>query len=268
MPDPIRHDKGARGHNGCVKLALLADIHSNAQALEACLADARARGATQFAFLGDLVGYGADPARVVDTVMAMTQDGALAIRGNHDDAALAPPAKASGEHGDLASPAWTHAQLSPAQREFLSTLPLQARIGNILLVHASAHDPARWTYVTRPLEAAQSLDAGRAQGAPIVFGGHVHEQRLFFVGAVGKLMPFDPTPGVAIPVPSHREWLATVGSVGQPRDHDPRAMYAIHDVAAARLTFVRVPYDHAAAGEAIRRAGLPGYNAVRLARGE
>jgi diadenosine tetraphosphatase ApaH/serine/threonine PP2A family protein phosphatase len=257
-----------RGDNGRVKLALLADIHANAQALEACLADARSRGATQFAFLGDLVGYGADPGAVVDVAMAMARTGALVIKGNHDEAALAPPAKASGEHGDLASPAWTNAQLSPAQREFLAALPLQARIGNILLVHASAHDPARWTYVTRPLEAAQSLDAGRAQGAPIVFGGHVHEQRLFFVGAVGKLMPFDPTPGVAIPVPAHREWLATVGSVGQPRDGDTRAMYAIHDVDAARLTFVRVPYDHAAAARAIRGAGLPETNAARLARGQ
>lgn len=251
-----------------MKLALLADVHSNWQALDACLADARARGATQFAFLGDLVGYGADPVRVLDIVMALAQQGTPVLKGNHDEAALAPPAKAAGEQGDLASPAWTNAQLAPTHREFLSKLPLQARIGNILLVHASAHDPARWTYVTRPLEAAQSLDAARAQGAPIVFGGHVHEQRLFFIGAVGKLMPFDPTPGVAIPVPNHREWLATVGSAGQPRDGDPRAMYAIHDVDAARLMFVRVRYDHAAAADAIRRAGLPEANAARLARGD
>ena len=107
----------------------------------------------------------------------------------------------------------------------------------------------------------------RRGGAAIVFGGHVHEQRLFYVGAVGKLMPFDPAPGVAVPVPSHREWLATVGSVGQPRDGDPRAMYAIYDSGEQRLTFVRVPYDHAAAAAAIVRAGLPSHNAERLARG-
>jgi diadenosine tetraphosphatase ApaH/serine/threonine PP2A family protein phosphatase len=250
-----------------VKLALLADLHANVQALDACIADARARGATRFAFLGDLVGYGADPAQVIDRVMAMAAQGALVLKGNHDEAALSPPPKA-GEGADLASPAWTHAQLSPAQRDFLASLPLEQRVGDdILLVHASAHDPARWTYVTRPAEAAQSLDAARAQGAALVFGGHVHEQRLFFVGAVGKLMPFAPTPGVAVPLPAHREWLATVGSVGQPRDGDPRAMYAIYDGDSARLTFLRVVYDHAAAAAAIIRAGLPRGNAARLAAG-
>ena len=255
------------GDNAGVKLALLADLHANLQAVEACVSDARTRGATHFAFLGDLVGYGADPSRVVDIVMSMAQQGAIVVRGNHDEAALAPPASPTGQGADRAAPAWTNAQLTAAQREFLAKLPLEHRIGNVLLVHASAHDPARWTYVMRAAEAAQSLDAARGRGAAIVCGGHVHEQRLFFIGAVGKLMPFDPTPGVAIPLPAHREWLGTVGSVGQPRDGDARAMYALHDTDAERLTFVRVPYDHAAAADAIRRAGLPEQNAERLALG-
>jgi diadenosine tetraphosphatase ApaH/serine/threonine PP2A family protein phosphatase len=249
-----------------VRLALLADLHANRQALDACIGDARALGATQFAFLGDLVGYGADPAAAVQTVMDFAAQGASVLKGNHDEAALDRPV-ASGQGADLASPAWTHAQLSAAQRDFLAGLPLQLRVGRILLVHASAHDPARWTYVTRALEAARSLDAARAQGASIVFGGHVHEQRLFYTGGVGKLMAFEPTPGVAVPVPAHREWLATAGSVGQPRDGDPRAMYALYDDEAATLTFQRVAYDHAAAAEAIRRAGLPAHNATRLAGG-
>jgi diadenosine tetraphosphatase ApaH/serine/threonine PP2A family protein phosphatase len=104
-------------------------------------------------------------------------------------------------------------------------------------------------------------------GASLVFTGHVHEQRLFYQGAVGKLMAFEPTPGVAVPVRAHREWLATVGSVGQPRDGDPRAMYALYDANNAQLTFLRVPYDHEAAAAAIRRAGLPEANAARLAKG-
>ena len=80
-------------------------------------------------------------------------------------------------------------------------------------------------------------------------------------------MAFEPTPGVAIPVRAHRAWLATVGSAGQPRDGDARAMYALYDEPGAQLTFVRVPYDHAAAAAAIRRAGLPAANADRLAKG-
>ena len=249
-----------------MKLALLADIHANLQALRACMADARARGATQWAFLGDLVGYGGDPAAVLDIVMDSVAQGAWAVKGNHDDAAVVPPAP-SGQRSDLAGAAWTHAQLSPAHLAFLAGLPLEVRRDNVLLVHASAHEPGRWTYVTRPAEAAQSLDAAHEQGASVVFCGHVHEQRLFYLGGVGKLMPFEPTPDVAIPVPSHRDWLATAGSVGQPRDGDPRAMYALFDTGAARLTFLRVAYDHAAAADAIRRAGLPEDNAARLAKG-
>jgi diadenosine tetraphosphatase ApaH/serine/threonine PP2A family protein phosphatase len=248
-----------------MKLALLADIHANVQALEACLADARARGATHHAFLGDMVGYGADPGAVVETVMSFVSQGAWAVRGNHDEAAVSPPADT--QRADYAGAPWTHAQLAVRQLEFLRGLPLEVSEGRLLLVHASAHEPAQWTYVVRNVEAAQSLQAAREAGASIVFGGHVHEQRLFYMGAVGKLMAFEPTAGVAIPVLPHREWLATVGSVGQPRDGDPRAMYAIYDAENSQLTFVRVPYDHAAAAAAIRRAGLAEANAARLAQG-
>lgn len=249
-----------------MKLALLADLHANLQAFTACVADARARGASRFAFLGDLVGYGANPREVLALVRQEVAQGALALRGNHDHDA-ASPAPASGAALDAIGANWTRAQLDGDERAFLAQLPLAHREGPILLVHASAHEPSRWTYVTRPVEAAQSLDAARAAGARIVFGGHVHEQRLFYAGRVGKLMAFEPTPGVPVPVPAHREWLATVGSVGQPRDGDPRAMYALYDDEAERLTFVRVPYDHMAAADAIRRAGLPPHNAERLAAG-
>ena len=101
-----------------------------------------------------------------------------------------------------------------------------------------------------------------------MFGGHVHEQRLFFHGAVGKLMAFQPTPGVAIPLPRHRVWLATVGSVGQPRDGRSEAMYALFDTSSLQLTFLRVPYDYEAAAQAILEAGLPEYDAHRLALGQ
>ena len=81
-------------------------------------------------------------------------------------------------------------------------------------------------------------------------------------------MKFKPTPGVAVPVPKHRHWLATIGSVGQPRDGNPQAMYALFDTDKMQLTFHRVAYDHAAAAAAIRRAGLPAYFADRLERGQ
>lgn len=247
-----------------MKLALFADLHANLHAVQACLADARARGASQYAFLGDLVGYGADPGPVVDTVMEMAARGAWVVRGNHDEATLAP--RAGSSRADHAGAAWTASRLSPVQHDFLAGLPLTVNQDFILLVHASARNPAQWTYVDDAQRAAGSLD--HAGDATHVFGGHVHEQRLFFQGLVGKTMPFEPTPGVPVPVPRHRRWLATVGSVGQPRDGRSEAMYAVFDTDALAITFLRVPYDHAAAAGAIRAAGLPESNAARLALGK
>lgn len=256
-----------------MKLALLSDLHANLGALDACLADAAARGADQLAFLGDLVGYGAEPGAVLDRVMQRVAAGAWALRGNHDEVAVTPPADTT--RADSAGAAWTHAQLSPAQRAFLAGLPLTRREGSTLLVHASAHEPPRWNYVDDARAAAACLDAAAAVdtaavgGAPIthIFCGHVHVQRLFYQGAGRGLMGFEPTPGVAVPVPAHRRWVATVGSVGQPRDGRTGAMYALFDTTALRLTFVRVPYDHAAAARTIRAAGLPEFNARRLEQG-
>jgi diadenosine tetraphosphatase ApaH/serine/threonine PP2A family protein phosphatase len=248
-----------------VKLALLADVHANAQAFDACLADARRRGATAHALLGDLVGYGADPVAVLDRAMVLASEGAWVLRGNHDEAALAPPPAGK---PDPVGAAWTAAQLSPAHRAFIESLPLVIEQDFFCLVHASLRDPPRWEYVNDTLAAAASLGAAEDRGRTHVFGGHVHEQRLFFQGAVGKVMPFEPTPGVPVPVPRHRRWLATVGSVGQPRDARNEAMYAMFDDAALQLTFLRVPYDHQAAAQAILDAGLPEFNARRLALGQ
>jgi diadenosine tetraphosphatase ApaH/serine/threonine PP2A family protein phosphatase len=248
-----------------VKLALLADVHANVQALDACLADARRHGATHHAFLGDLVGYGADPVAVLDRAMALAREGAWVLRGNHDEAALAPPAPGK---PDPVGAAWTAAQLTAAHREFIGSLPLVIEQGFFCLVHASMREPARWEYVNDTLGAAGSLGAAEDRGCTHVFGGHVHEQRLFFQGAVGKVMPFEPTPGVPVPLPRHRRWLATVGSVGQPRDARSEAMYALFDDIALQLTFLRVPYDHQSAAQAILDAGLPQFNAQRLASGQ
>jgi diadenosine tetraphosphatase ApaH/serine/threonine PP2A family protein phosphatase len=249
-----------------MKLALLSDLHANRRALTACLAHARAAGATQFAILGDLVGYGAEPAEVLDAVMALAAQGAIVLRGNHDDAALHPP---QGEAtAEQQSAGWTRAQLRADQLAFLSSLPLTATLHDALLVHASAHEPGQWEYVDRPAMATRCLRAAAAQWQlRKVFCGHVHEQLLYYRGADGRPQAFTPSPGVPVPLGAHRDWLALVGSVGQPRDGDPRAMYALLDVAQARLAFHRIPYDHAGAAAAIRASGLPEGFAQRLERG-
>jgi diadenosine tetraphosphatase ApaH/serine/threonine PP2A family protein phosphatase len=123
--------------------------------------------------------------------------------------------------------------------------------------------------VTNERTASLSLDAACANpDVRYVFGGHVHHQSLYYRGTGRQLMAFQPTAGVPIPVPKHRQWIATIGSVGQPRDHNPRAMYVLFDSTAGKLTFHRVAYDHRAAARAVREAGLPEFFAQRLETGQ
>jgi diadenosine tetraphosphatase ApaH/serine/threonine PP2A family protein phosphatase len=248
-----------------MKLALLADIHANLEALHACLEHAESQGVQRHAFLGDLVGYGADPGAVVDLVRAHVERGALAVRGNHDDAALAGASEFM-HRTAVEAIAWTHAHLSDGQRAFLAALPLVVREDRMFLVHASPHLPAEWIYVTDPARAADAL--AHAAPASWVFCGHVHEPVLYTQGAAARPVPFRPVPGVAIPVPPHRRWIAVVGSAGQPRDGNTAACYAMLDTDRPALTFHRVPYDWRAAATKIRAAGLPDALARRLERGE
>lgn len=249
-----------------MKLALLSDLHANLRALRACLAHARDAGATHFAVLGDIVGYGAEPGEVVDEVRALAAQGAVVLRGNHDEAAAAPPATPKNLEGQSAQ--WTHGQLSAAHRDYLCGLPLTARLGSSLLVHASAWEPGRWHYVDSAHSAGRCLQAAAAmEGVTEVFCGHVHEQRMYYRGRGRDPMPFVPVTSAPACVPASRSWVATVGSVGQPRDGDPRAMYALFDTAQSRLVFHRVPYDHTAAAAAVLRAGLPETFARRLQEG-
>lgn len=249
-----------------MKLALLSDIHANIQALDACLSHARERGAQQFALLGDLVGYGADPVAVVERAQQLAEQGALLVKGNHDAMAVSPPTQALAI-GD-ASAAWTHAQLNAGQRQFLDRLPMTLQHESILLVHASVNDPELWRYVTDERAAGASLDAATDwPDVRHVFCGHVHLQSLYYRGTGSGLMKFIPTPGVAVPLPRHRHWLATIGSAGQPRDRNPKAMYAIFDTDKLQLTFQRVAYDHHAAAVSIRQAALPAMFADRLELG-
>ena len=249
-----------------MKLALLSDIHANIQAFDACLAHARTQGAEQFAILGDLVGYGADPAAVVQRAQALVAEGAWIIKGNHDAMAVTPPSQVNTVGDSTAG--WTHAQLDAAQLKFLDQLPMTQQMGAALMVHASLDGPELWRYVYDERAATASLDAvADRPEVRYVFGGHVHQQTLYYRGNAASLMRFSPTPGVAIPVPKHRHWLATIGSVGQPRDGNTQAMYVVFDSEKSQLTFHRVAYDHHAAAAAIRLAGLPAFFADRLESG-
>ncbi len=246
-----------------MKLAVLSDIHANIQGMDACLRHARERGARQFAILGDLVGYGADPVAVVQRAQDLASHGALMIKGNHDDMAVNPP-EVPRTLGDSTA-GWTHAQLSADHRGFLDALPMSLQHGSLLLVHASADEPASWPYIYDD-DAALDCFAAASEMASVrqVFVGHVHHQTLYSKVHREALQKHKVTAGEHFLLDPARHWLATIGSAGQPRDGNPQAMYALYDTESNVLDFQRVAYDHSQAANAIRHAGLPPWLALRL----
>ena len=200
---------------------------------------------------------------MLELVESHVARGAIVVLGNHDAAAIGRPVHGMNQQA-LAAIAWTRRNLGRAQTKFLETLPLTVRENDRLFVHASAAIPDRWTYITGRRQAAQCIGATDAN---MIFCGHVHEQKLYYTGGSGYPMPFRPVPGTPIPTERHRQWIAIVGSAGQPRDRNTAACYALADFSRSRITFFRVPYDHGTAAQKIRAAGLPERLARRLERG-
>lgn len=243
-------------------IALLSDIHANLEALDACLAHAREQGAQRYVLLGDFVGYGADAAAVVSRLEGLAADGAVLVKGNHDHA-IEQDAKYMNDAARAAI-AWARSTLSAAQKSFLEGLPLIVREADMCFVHATADHPERWDYVDSERAA---LASARAADRAYTFSGHVHFQELYFENAPRGMRVFHPQGSRPIPVFAQRRWLVLVGSVGQPRDGNPSAAYALFDRHAHRLTFFRVPYDYVSAARKIRAAGLPESLAYRLEAG-
>jgi len=242
-----------------VLLALFADIHANRQAFTACLDFARARGAERIVCLGDYVGYGADPEWTVETVMDLVEKGALAVRGNHDSAIGISTESMNAQA--QAAIEWTRGRLSASQRRFLAELPLTLQDDDRLYVHSEASSPAKWRYVQSTADAGRSL---MATAAHVTFCGHIHQPALYSISVTGKMTGFVPTSGVTVQLLQGRRWLTVVGSVGQPRDGDPAASFAMFDTASREITYCRVPYDVDAAAKRIRDNGLPNWLADRL----
>ena len=243
-------------------IGLFSDIHANREALEASLDHARRAGIGRFIFLGDYVGYGADPGFAVDTIMREVEAGAVALLGNHDAAIFNGTAGMNSVAAEAID--WTRPKLDTAQTEFLTQLPLTFEDENRLFVHASAYAPERWEYITDIESASRSLMATRAHAT---FCGHVHVPELFHLSPTGKVAGFQPVQTVEIPLLAHRRWVAVIGSVGQPRDYNPAACYGALDSERNTLTYVRVPYDNETAARKVQQAGLPDILAHRLIEG-
>jgi diadenosine tetraphosphatase ApaH/serine/threonine PP2A family protein phosphatase len=245
-----------------VLLAIFADVHANRQALSACLDVARAGGAERFILLGDYVGYGADPEWTVDTVMSLVDGGATAVLGNHDQAVGSPAGTFNPEA--QAAIEWTRGRLGAEQRRFLTALPLTAQEDDRLYLHSEASHPARWRYVQGTADAARSIIATAMH---VTFCGHIHKPALYSMSSAGKMTSFVPTADVPVQLLPGRQWLVVLGSVGQPRDGNPAACFAMLDTKAREIAYCRVPYDVEAAAARIRENGLPLWLADRLAEG-
>ncbi|MDR3494296.1 MAG: metallophosphoesterase family protein [Ancalomicrobiaceae bacterium] len=243
-----------------MRLAVLTDIHGNAEALDACLEHIASVGVDGHVILGDIVGYGPDPGYVVERVMELQRRGAVVLLGNHDEAI----ADGSGGMSELAAEAigWTREQLTDEHKAFLAGLPLTHQDGNTLFVHASARDPGDWNYVIHRLHA---VDCFAATDARRILCGHTHRPILFHQIADRPVEEFVPKPNTKVPFFKARRYLAVIGSVGQPRDHNPNTCWALLEPDG--LTLNRIAYDIDATARKIAATRLPRWLGLRLYEG-
>jgi diadenosine tetraphosphatase ApaH/serine/threonine PP2A family protein phosphatase len=235
-----------------VKLALLSDIHSNLEALDAVL-NALPK-VDRIVVLGDIVGYGPDPNEVIERLQSVE---ARAVRGNHDQAMLEPDMFELFNPHAAAAGRWTLDVMTPESLTYLDELPVYGRIGRHRVVHGSPRKPYIWEYI---LDDLQALEILVQLGKRLCFFGHTHLPRIFTeegeqVPAAGEWITLPPAA------------LVNPGSVGQPRDGNPEAAFAVVDLTVPAVRFHRVPYDVAATQAKIREAGLPEVEAARLSLG-
>jgi predicted phosphodiesterase len=243
-----------------MKVAVISDIHGNLQAFEAVLEAVAASEASELWCLGDLVGYGADP----DACVALASEhAAVCLAGNHDLAVTGEVSLEEFSRGASIAVQWTREVIAREHLDFLASLRPEGQEGLVGLYHASPRDPV-WEYVLSTLLAELCLDE---QQQRVCLIGHSHVP-LSFVRGEGKLATGEPRrDGAELDIQSG-EWLLNPGSVGQPRDGDPRASWLLLDLERLTASFRRTGYDIAGAAAAIRAARLPDSLAERLEYGQ
>lgn len=238
--------------------AVLGDIHSNLDALNVVLDDCRAQGVTDFLCTGDVVGYNACPRECLELVRNL---GCPVVVGNHDF--YVSSAKNLDDFNPAAAAVveWTREQLSDDETGWLASLPFTSTQMGITLVHSTMDNPESFGYVFDNLQAEANF---LMQKTPVCFHGHTHCPMIYekSMNGVFRIDAQDFT------LPIGRKYFINVGSVGQPRDGDPRATYVIFDPKARQIRYRRLEYDIEAAQERIRLAGLPERLAARLAVGQ
>lgn len=238
-----------------MKAAVISDVHSNLEALHVVIKDIKKRRIKKILCLGDLVGYGANPNECVELCL---EESDHIVAGNHDWAALGKTDIRTFNPIAAEAIRWTQEQLTESSRKRLSTLPLRENVGDIFLVHASPKEPEAWHYLFRLEEFKKHFQCFE-QG--ICFIGHSHMPGAVFQDANGYTDFIRDNP---FPLIDGRRYIVNVGSVGQPRDLDPRACYAIYDGNARAIEYIRLDYNIPRAQQKVLDAGLPEALADRL----
>jgi predicted phosphodiesterase len=235
-----------RSSQGKAKYAVLGDVHANLEALTAVLSDACDQRCSHYACVGDIVGYNANPRECIDIIRSA---GIPCVKGNHDEYCSTGGTLAGLNSRASAATLWTRQRLEPADKQWLLDLKYTRLLAGFSLVHATLDAPRSWGYVFDKFSAAASFNY---QNTSVCFFGHTHLPMVFIRDAVvrgGSYSKFKVEPG--------RKYFVNVGSVGEPRDGNPFAAYAIYDLAESSIELRRVPYDIEETDAKVRAAGLP-----------
>ena len=269
------------------KYAILSDIHANLEALTVVLAKCQDLGVTHYISLGDIVGYNADPAACVELVRDFNW--VAMVRGNHDEYTACDDPEMDGFNPNARKAIlWTREQLTAEQRAWLVGPPYRTSVpsGNMTLVHATLDSPEQWGYI---FDVHHALDNFSYQFTQLCFCGHSHvpvafqKKPIAMMGARnveeilewnhliedGQLLPDDFTQAdeLKVKIQTGYKYLFNVGSIGQPRNRDPRASFAVFDNTERSVTRYRLPYEIAVTQQKVLAAGLPERLALRLAVG-
>ena len=238
--------------------AIFGDVHANLEALQVVLEDCRREGATDYLCTGDVVGYNASPHECLELVRALN---CPIVKGNHDHYVSSEQNLLDFNPTAAAVIEWTREALSDEEMEYLRSLPFTSVKMGITLVHATMDNPDEFGYVFDHLQAEASFSR---QLTPVCFHGHTHCP-MIYEKQMSEVYRIDAQDWK---LPIGKKYFINVGSVGQPRDGDPRASYVLYNPKDRSIRFRRLEYDVAAAQERIRAAGLPERLAVRLEVGQ
>lgn len=245
-----------------MRIGILGDIHGNAEALRAVVAALRREAVDVWVQVGDIVGYGPEPSVCIDIVREL---GCITCLGNHDAAVLGLLDTSYFNNFARAAIHWTTPRLRPGDFEFLRSLALVVKCPEFTVVHGTLHMPDQFGYVISQVEAMDSLEQ---QETRLCFVGHSHVPAVYMRrNASPREIVVRPQSEVEVSYRGYDRVLMNVGSVGQPRDEDPRAAYGLVDTDREIAWVKRVHYDIAGVQRKIRDAGLPEVLANRLALG-